>query len=379
MLGRYLNRVPKRHYCDFRVYHHTAQVFLSGKDIYVQDSVNITPFKYSPFFAFLTSPLGVVPIKPAAAAFFIFNFLATIILFRYAYKLSVDKPLPGAHQLLLYVLGILFVSRFILQAWDSGQVPIIMSGLVLVSLYLFKKGKEIPASAMLAGSIMIKYLPAIFIPYYVIKKKYKAAGLIFLFVALWLFVPALYTGFAKNNAYLASWLPSIVRTSLDQSSYFDCKNQSFFSMVLRTVSDSPCSASLFNLDFRWALMLGYLLAIVLYMFVLIPGKTQDRRVDYALMFTFLPLFNPNGWLHNFVALAFPYIFLLNYLREVRCRDYFVLILVIGSFLFTSVMSEGLAGDTMQNLAETLSFVTLGTLLLSAALIKLKFSRPVTAN
>ena len=70
LLVRYLDRVPKRHYCDFRVYHHAAQDFLAGKDLYFRESMDITPFKYSPFFALLVAPLGFLPIKAAAAVFF---------------------------------------------------------------------------------------------------------------------------------------------------------------------------------------------------------------------------------------------------------------------------------------------------------------------
>ena len=289
MLGRYLQRVPKRHYCDFRVYHHTARVFLDRKDIYADyDEQGITPFKYSPFFAFLVSPLGLLPIKGAAGVFFVVNFLATIALFALSLKLCSERRLSARQGFLVCFLAALLVLRFIVQVWDSGQVPIIIGCLVLASLYFFSRGKEFAGAAFLSAAILFKYLPAIFIPYFLVRRRFKAAGLTLLFCAVWLLVPALYAGLAKDIGYLGSWLPSIARTSLDQGSYLDFKSQSFLSMILRMTTPSVCAMNLLSLGFGAALKLAYALAFGLYLLALIPVRGRDTaRLDYALAYRFL--------------------------------------------------------------------------------------------
>ena len=128
------------------------------------------------------------------------------------------------------------------------------------------------------------------------------------------------------------------------------------------------------MSFRQAQAAGYAAALVLYGVALAPGRTRpgDTRIDYALLFICLPLFNPNSWMLNFVALAVPYILLIGYLIEVKGKDMFVAACVIGAVLATVVMAQDIVGNDLENLGEAFSNVTFGTLLLFAALVKLKF-------
>jgi hypothetical protein len=373
MLFRYLDRVPKRHYCDFRVYHHTAQVYLSKGDIYVRDKDEVTPFKYSPFFALLASPLGLLPIKTAAALFFTLNFLATIALFALSKKIITNPQIPARQLFLLYFASAIMLSRFILQVWDSGQVNIIMCMLVAAGIYLLGRNKEIAGSACLAASILFKYTPALLLPFLILRKKAKVAAIVLLFLALFLLSPSVYSGLQKNWSYLTSWLPSITGTSLDQASYLDYKNQSLYSMILRFITSTPSAVNFLNLDFRQGLILGQVLAGFLYLLVLIPLKKDTSKIDYALLFTFFALFNPNGWMLNFVSLIFPYMYLVYYLMGSRFKDKFVSGCVILSFMLASGFSLDLIGAKLEFIAARYSFVAFAALLLAAALLRLKFS------
>lgn len=375
MLGRYLDRVPRRHYCDFRVYHHAAQVFLEQKDIFLRDEEPITAYRYSPFFAFCISPLGLVPIKTAAAIFFAFNFFSVIIFLRWSKKICVNPPISSQGTFWIYFLGTLFTSRFILLVWDSGQANLLMSALVVLALRLFTRGKEWGAAALLAGSIFIKYLPAMFVIYFICRGKFRIAILTVLFSVLYLFLPVLAVGWATNNLYLHTWWPVVMHTTFDYATYIDFKNQAISSMVLRLLTDSIYSHNFVSLGLKPALMVGYAIIAGLFVVALVPGRKKGvSNVDYALILTFMPLFNPNGWMINYVALIFPYIYLLNYLRMVRAKDVFVLICVVLCFALTSWMSQDIVGNHWENIAAENSSVTLGALFLVAALAKLKFGK-----
>ncbi|MFA6281665.1 MAG: glycosyltransferase family 87 protein, partial [Candidatus Omnitrophota bacterium] len=139
---RYMHRAPKRHYCDFRVYHATAQRFAAKEDIYSRPDESITPFKYSPTFALITSPLSLVPIKPASLIFFSINFVLLIIICRFSKKLIVKRGLTFKESVFFYFFPILFTSRFILSVFDSGQVNIMMLALVVAGLYFERKNKN---------------------------------------------------------------------------------------------------------------------------------------------------------------------------------------------------------------------------------------------
>jgi len=373
MLFRYLERVPQRHYCDFRVYYHAAQVFLSKQDIYFRDLESVTPFKYSPFFAFIMSPIGLLPIKAAAALFFTINFIAAITLFILIKKIILKTNLSAKEGFFLYFSGILLTFRYILLNWDSGQVVIIICALVAGFLYLLSRDKDIPAAALLAASILIKYTSALFIPYLILRKKFKAAAMTFGFLAIWLSLPALYVGIKTNIAYLNSWIPSIINTSLDSGSYYNSKNQSIMSFFLRFASNSDYHVNLIDFGFHHAMLIAYVVSALLYFLILLPKKGKDSsREDYALLFICMPLFNPNGWMLNFVSLIFPYLFLSYYLIKVKLKDFFVLACVILSYIFVSLFSRTLMGTVFEQSTEAFSFVSIGALFLFAAIIKLKF-------
>lgn len=394
MTGRFLHRSPKRQYCDFRAYHHVAQNFVLGEPLYVRQSMEVLPFKYSPFFALLVSPLGFLPLGPAATLFFIINFIATILLFFLSRKICIHGPPLPRQAFWTYFLSVMFMARFIVYVWDSGQVNIVMCVLVLTGLYLSQQRKDVAASLLLAASVLFKYMPALFLPYFIARKRWKAAFLTFLFLLVLLFLPVLAGGggVRKNISDLAAWLPSIVNSSLDAGSYLNFKNQSLFSMVLRFTTYSAHPVNVLDLSFAQALKTSYVCAFLLYLLVLLPARsvkssvstgTAGRRdtttLDYGMIFICMALFNPNGWMTNFVALAFPYVLLVSYLIRVKGRDGFVLTLVVLSFILTSWMSQDIVGNRIENLSEMFSCVTLGALFLMAALVKLKFGSMEKTN
>ena len=147
-------------------------------------------------------------------------------------------------------------------------------------------------------------------------------------------------------------------------------------MAIRFFSDCGLNINLTHLTFLQGKLVGYALAASLYVLALIPPfvKHRDQKIDYALLFCFLPLFNPNGWGINFVALAVPCMLLISYLIDVKGKDLFVAACVLGAFMATTLMARDIVGKNLQTLGELYSNVTIGTLLLVVALLKLKFGR-----
>lgn len=374
MLVRYIQRVPKRNYCDFRVYHHTAQNFLAGNEIYNRDSEAITTFRYSPFFAFVFSPLGLLPIKVAAAIFFLINFLATLALFWMIRKILVNEPLSDREGIMLYLLSFVFAFRLILLNWDTGQVVIVMAMLVIVSLYCLLQGKNLGAGALLSAAILVKYTPVIFIPYLILRKKYKAAVWTVVFLGVWLLLPALFVGIQNNFSYLSSWIPSIVRDSLDNFSYYDYNNYSIFSIVLRFIRGLG-EMNIIDLSFRFSMWIAYIVLGFFYSLALLPRRGKDTfKIDCALLFIFMAFFNPNAWLLNYVTLILPCFLLVHYLIRVRLNDKFVLTCLILSFIFIYLFSRGLGGAEFKYFGSKISEGTIAAFFLMGALVKLKFSK-----
>ena len=370
---RYSRRAPKRNYCDFRVYYATAERFIQRQDIYGRPDESITPFKYSPIFAFVLSPLSFFSQKCASLIFFTVNFLSLIGILVFSRKLIVKDKITFRQNVFLHIFTLICSFRFILQALDAGQVGIIITFLVILGLYFLEKKKDVLSSAFIAFSTMFKYTSFIFLPYFFFRKK-KLVSFILLFIIIFCLLPAVYSGISTHSNYLKSWFSSITGDSLDNSSLYDYKNQSLFSAVLRYFTAGPdYGVSLAKLSFNQGLTITLVFCAVIYFLIIFPGvNLKPKPINYSLLFICMALFNPNAWMHNFVVLIFVYFVLFYHLLKVNFKDKVTLILVIFSFIVMSLTSESLVGNNLENLFEELSSVTLGSLALMFTLFRLKF-------
>jgi hypothetical protein len=377
VLANYLYRIPKRHYCDFRVYYKAGQDMLQGKNIYVRENEDVTPFKYSPFFAFVFSPLSLLQIQLAASVFLAINFFLTILLFYLSFRLAPETLVAGfspPQRAFIYFLAFLFVSRYMFNVWENGQVAIIMAVLVLLSLEFFIKDKLMAAGAFLAAAILIKYTPAIFLPFFLFMRKPKVVLWTLGFVAVFLMLPALLVGFKTNMLYLTSWIPAIVGSSLDNRSYMDFKNQSIVSMVLRLLTDTPYHVQIISLSFKQAMTWAYAIVFLFYITAFMPSRTRPRAlaVDLLLIILGMVIFNPNSWTLNYIALVPVFMLLMQYLMFNKGRDIFVLACLIFDFIFIMGMSKEFVGHNMEKFGDVHSFAVIGAIVLFAALLKIKF-------
>jgi len=374
---RYSGRAPKRNYCDFRVYYTTGMRFLAKEDIYARPDKSITPFKYSPMFAMLVSPLALLTPKAASLVFFTLNFAALLIVFILSGKLIIRGKTSFGKNVFLYAISAIFSVRFILHVLDSGQVGIMILALVLLALYLLSKKREAAAASSLGLSIMFKYVPGIFLPYFASRGKFKFIALVVIFILLFCALPAAFVGIENEIGYIKGWIPFISETSFDRASLYDYKNQSLVAFALRYFTGStPYNISVLNLTFNQGLFLALLGACIIYVFIIYPGKNSDpvSSLDYSLLLGAMVLFNPNAWMHNFVVVIFVYMTLFHHLIKTNFKDKLTLFLTLLSFALLTLSSETFIGDTAETVLEELSVVTVGMLVLMGALFRLKFRK-----
>ena len=79
-------------------------------------------------------------------------------------------------EFLLLALVLIINSRFILHCLDSGQVGILISFLLVLGLFMLSLGKDWKAAFLIGLSVMIKYMPFLFVVYFLLKRKFKVAG-----------------------------------------------------------------------------------------------------------------------------------------------------------------------------------------------------------
>ncbi|MBN1870606.1 MAG: DUF2029 domain-containing protein [Candidatus Omnitrophica bacterium] len=354
---------------------------MNKEDIYSRPDMSVTPYKYSPMFAFLFSPLTLLPKHLASLIFFTMNFFMVAGICFLSGRIMNIEGLSFGQKVLLFSIPVLFTSRFILLVWDAGQVNILMLFLVVLSLFLLKRNQVILSACCLALSAFIKYMPVLFLPYFVVKKQWKYVAWVMIFMLLFSLIPALYVGLDQEINYLKNWLPFISHTSLDLLSWVDYKNQSLYSTVLRysmdlSAYDFNYSHSFLNLTFYQGLGTAIVLGFAIYCFALFPveDKKQTSLMDYSLLFLCMALLNPNAWFVNFVVLLFVYMYLLHYLIKNRFKDKVVLIGGILAFILSSWMSEAIFSEDLERLFEELSNIAIASLILVFLLIRIKFKK-----
>jgi len=371
MLARYIHKAEKRNFCDFRVYYYTFKKFLNKEDIYQRERPDITPFKYSPFFVFFFSWLGFFSIKEASIIFFCINFLSTFLILIGSLKIiSLSSEIK--HTYFIILATFILISRFIIQVWDQGQVSLIMLAFILGGLYFLEKDHCILSSLLLAVSINIKYMSLLFLPFFILTRRYREVMWIVLLAVALNFLPALYVGASKNIQYLLNWIPWITHTSLDRGSLFDFKNQSLFSMILRyTCKDSPYKINILNLDFFVSLILGASLSILIYLCIFIKSL---EFINWAQILICMALFNPNSWMSNFVFLSLGYSIGIAYLVKIKFKDKITFALLVLSFILCSWGSESIVGQHLEDLWEIYSTSTWGALILFFTLFRVKLNK-----
>jgi hypothetical protein len=375
---RYSHRAPKRQYSDFRVYYAAAGHFLKGEPIYWGNDPKITPYKYSPMFAFMISPLGWFSIHRSSLIFFATNFICLLGIFALSYRLLNPEIKGKFKKILLIVVPFLVSLRFIMSVLDAGQANILMIFFLLAGLYASRKNEDVLAAIFIALSIMVKYVTFIFVPYFLIRRKFKLTFLIFCMTAVYMILPAIGCGIDKNAEYHRSWIPSITQTSLDKGSWTDYKNQSFYSAIIRFfMKDSPyknTSPSLGLLSFEAATILSVILSILLYFFMIRPWMRESKTelLDYGLLFIGLAIFNPNAWPFNYIAVIFPCMYVVYELAQCLRSLKNVLFLFIVSCGLFILSSESIIGQRLEYILEVNSYLFLATLVLVACLFMIRY-------
>jgi hypothetical protein len=244
---------------------------------------------------------------------------------------------------------------------------------LVLGLFLLSLGKDWSSAFLIGFSVMIKYVPFLFVLYFLLKRKFRIGALILLSMAFYCLIPAVFIGFKTNLLYLKEWFPYITSTSLDRGSMITTKNHSLWTLPLRLFP---------NINSFNAKLITVALFVILMSFIVFKGRNNHKEegkicifyncLDYAMVFILIPLFNPNGWLHNFVILVFPYMVTVYYLCVNGFKDKTVLFLVFFSFILSSAGSLSLVGKNVQTILEYYFLVPTGALVLFAALVKIKF-------
>lgn len=388
-------RAPQRNYSDFHCFYTSGKRILNHENIYVIKDRETSEFRYAPVFAVAMSGLALMNEGTADAIWYLINFFLVILTLFYLKKLVTLQEIGSKSVFILYLVSILGVIRIAFHNLNSGQSNILMFSSMVIGLYYIHKKRELLGAIIFAFSIMVKYTPLIFIPYFLLKKKFKLSLYIISAFFVYLFLPSLFIGLKTNIEYIKGLIPFLTNsTILDQITILTGKNQSLLSAVYRSFTPCilyfhapPMPFQSWNVNPAIIKMVFAASALILYLLVLIPAKKISLNknapmyynIDYALLLICSVLFNMNAWLHAFILLSMGYFVIVYYLIRNIFKDRLVLVLLIISYALNLFTTQSVVGKTLMYKIYFYSPMTLSALVTFIALLKIKFLTPPSAE
>lgn len=205
----------------------------------LQTPTNIyTAFNYPnpPIMALVLAPFVALPPLVGAMAWFAAKVAMAVWFLRWAVRALGANP-PG------WALGaaVLFAMHPILGDLSHGNVNLFIAFLVLGALALFTARRDFAAGVVLALAIACKVTPALFLPYFVWKRAWRAVAGTLVGLALWLLiVPGTALGWSRNVELLGSWFDTMVKPFVVEGKVTsEHANQSIPGLTFRLLTAEP--------------------------------------------------------------------------------------------------------------------------------------------
>lgn len=193
---------------DFEHFYHGARALRDGTDLYAS---GVRGYIYPPLLAFLFMPLAAFSVQTAAWIMLVVNLglglmcawvMAGETLRRF------DVEATSAHVAAVAALATLFAATKLRSEFQMWQTNILlMAALVLALRFLDSRPRL--AGLLLGLAFDIKYLPIVFLPYLLLRRRFVAAGWFCVGIVVFALMPALVTGWSTNLHYWAQALSGI--------------------------------------------------------------------------------------------------------------------------------------------------------------------------
>ena len=329
-------------------------------------------FTYPPAFAFFMIPFAPLPMWTRNLLWYAALVGATWLSFRLCERLT-RMAFPGPWQqrdlTTMRFLALALSLKFILSVFENQAYDGIVFLFLLVGLEGMASGKDLRASIGFGVAAALKATPLLFFPYLLLRGRVK---LFLACVAVYLgisFLPDLFfTPKGAPPGYFGTWLNDIAGGALkstveSKDMWFEgpgVLNQSLRSLVFRLSTELGYTAHFHTI--LAAVYIGYLFLT----FALLLGSARivnPYLLDGSLLVVGMLMLSPMSSKSHFVALMLPYMALSAYvIREQRMRWIGGGVLAV-SFALNSLMSKGLLGRDLGNIALSAGSVTIGTLVL----------------
>jgi hypothetical protein len=296
-------------------------------------------------------------------------------------------------------LVLLLSLRPILSDLHHGNINLMILFLIVGTLYLWTRGRDIPAGLTLALAISYKVTPALFVPYFLYKRSWRVVLWTGLGMGIFLLVvPSVVLGPEFNGECLAMWWHRIIRP-FAVSGFASPQeiNQSMVGVLTRLLTAVTVSEDRNNLHravnlvawdpARVALGIKALSVGMVGLLAFFCRTRADRRDDprlfgeFALVVLTMLFVSERSWKHHYVTILLPVTYMVYRAAVLpgpsRVRTTLAGALALTELLMASTSSElgGLIARDGHKLAQAYGmFLAAGVVLYAATAWRVEVER-----
>lgn len=345
----------QEHMRDFEVNYTAGKRLMAGETLYQRGDGHYI-FKYLPSSALFYLPLSLLPVWLAKAIWFCLVAFSIFSLVYISYQLIPEKE--GRPKYLL-VLTPLILAKFLLRELQLGQINAVVGMVLLFMAWLMISEreekpwqKEIGTGALWGLAVALKPHSLIFLPYFVMKKKWEALGSGLGVLIFSLFVTSFFYGFRQYLIVFKDWASQLSRTTPHLFTSQD--NISIMALFMKWTGNRSLSLIL------GAVVITLLAFLVLA--VVLKGRDAVRApvLECAVLLILIPLVSPLGWDYTLlVSVPGVMLILQNFSQYPRLwRGVLVVNFLIIAFSLFDIMGRELYAKFMSWSVITVNFLIL---------------------
>ena len=360
LVGLFTTRVQRK-MPDFEVYYTAASRALAAQPLYRAEDGHFQ-FKYLPAFAVIGSPMALMPLGAAKAAWFTVSAVLMLVILWVSLR-----ALPVVHRppALLVAGTFIAMAKFYAHELVLGQVNLLFGVLAVLAIVWIRRGREVGAGVLFALAVVVKPYGAIFAPWLAAGRRVTALAAMLIALVVLLVLPAARYGWSGNIQLLADWWHTVTSTTAPNLTNPD--NVSLSSMFAKYLGQGAGATLLTGLTS---------LALVAATAIVIAGRGRlhsPESLEGSLLLLLIPLLSPQGWDYVLLIATPAVMLLLDNLTSLPrgMRVATAAAIAIVAFAIYDLIGRDVYAAFMQ-----LSIVTICALIEAAALVTLRFRRVI---
>ena len=352
-------------------------------------------FSYPPAFAFLMSPFSWLPMGPRIVVWYLISLAATLGCF-WVSEQMVLRLLPGRWSQIelawLRIVTVIVSLKFVLAVFEYQAYDTLAAFIVFLGLWAIVQNRTFVSGALLALAAAIKATPLVFLPYFVVKRRFVAATVfIVVFVALWLLPDAYNALQGLQPHYLENWIRQIVTPALTHEEIgatfwyswmgANILNHSFRGTVARMLDGTSAAA-----HSEAILYTVYAVYVAFVGLLMLRSARRDDfvAVDGSILVISMLMLSPMTSRYHYILLILPYMTVIGLTLRDRSLRIPAIVTMALSFILGTATSNDIAGHFMTEWSYQHNFLVLSALVLLAFLAfvivrgDVRQTRPATA-